>query len=220
MVLGHFGVGLGAKKYAPTISLGVLFMAIQFADLLWPDLLLLKMEFVEIQPNDSKFPFNFTYYPFDHSLLMATFWSLVFGAVYYWLAKSPDVRTAIILGLCVLSHWILDLFVHKPDLPLYFGDSPKFGFGLWNFPWLVAVIEGAIFLWGMLTYMNSTRAKNSAGNWGFWLLMVLLVLGHIAGQTSPPPPTVEGLAWGAQVIWVFIFLGFWVDRNREVKPLS
>jgi len=46
----HFGLGLGAKKAAPSVSLGTLFMASQFADLLWPTLLLLGIERVVVQP--------------------------------------------------------------------------------------------------------------------------------------------------------------------------
>jgi len=41
MFIGHFGVGFGAKRFAPAVSLGTLFLAAQLADLLWPTLLLL-----------------------------------------------------------------------------------------------------------------------------------------------------------------------------------
>ena len=214
MVIGHFGFGLGAKKYAPKLSLGLIFLAVQFADLLWPDLVLLNIEKVRIQPENAKFPLDFIYYPFSHSLLMSIFWAAVFGLI-YWLIKKDRV-SATVLGICVLSHWFLDLIVHKPDLPLYPGSSVLLGFGLWNWPWLSALAEGIIFFTGMVFYLQTTRARNSAGKWGFWLMIILLVVGHIAGVLSPPPGTVTAIGWGTQALWFYVLLGFWVDHNRVV----
>ena len=178
MVIGHFGFGLGAKKYAPKLSLGLIFLAVQFADLLWPDLILLNIEKVRIQPEDAKFPLDFIYYPFSHSLLISIFWAAVFGLI-YWLIKKDRV-SATVLGICVLSHWFLDLIVHKPDLPLYPGSSVLLGFGLWNWPWLTALTEGIIFFTGMIFYLHTTRPRNPAGKWGFWLMIILLIVVHIA----------------------------------------
>ena len=80
MFIGHFGVGLGAKKAAPSISLGTLFLAAQFLDLLWPTFLLLGWERVKIQPGMTVMtPLNFTHYPLSHSLLMACIWGVLFG---------------------------------------------------------------------------------------------------------------------------------------------
>jgi FtsH-binding integral membrane protein len=213
MVIGHFGFGLGAKKYAPRLSLGLIFLAVQFADILWPDLILLNIEKVRIQPEDAKFPLDFIYYPFSHSLLMSVFWAAVFGLI-YWLVKKDRV-SATVLGICVLSHWFLDLIVHKPDLPLYPGSAVFLGFGLWNWPWLTALAEGILFFTGMAFYLQTTRARNSSGKWGFWLLIILLIVGHIAGVLSPPPGTVTAIGWGTQALWLFVLLGFWVDHNRE-----
>ena len=38
MFIGHFGVGFGAESVVPAVSLGTLFLAAQFLDLLWPTL--------------------------------------------------------------------------------------------------------------------------------------------------------------------------------------
>jgi hypothetical protein len=217
MVIGHYGFGLGAKKYAPKLSLGTLFIAVQFADLLWPFLLLLDIEHVNLQPGNSRFPLDFTDYPITHSLLMAVIWGLVFGLVYYLFKK--DTRNAIVLGICVFSHWALDLIVHNPDLPLFPGNSPKVGLGLWNWPVLTALVEGTLFVVGTIFYLRTTRARNAAGNWGFWLMAALLVIGHIAGLFSPPPPTVHALGWAAQIQWIYVLLAYWVDHNRETRKI-
>src|SRR6187551_2761072 len=105
MFIGHFGVGMGAKKFAPRVSLGVLFIAAQFLDLLWPTFLLLDIEHVTIKKEDHYQPLDFTDYPVSHSLVMVLLWSGAFAFV-YWLIKK-DRRTALLLGFLVLSHWLL-----------------------------------------------------------------------------------------------------------------
>ena len=63
MFLGYFGVGFGAKKLQPQVSLGTLFLAAQLADLVWSTLLLLGIERVKIVPHfTATNAFNFVYY--------------------------------------------------------------------------------------------------------------------------------------------------------------
>lgn len=213
MFIGHFGIGMAAKKYAPEISLGTLFIAAQFLDLLWPTLLLLDVEHVIIRPYNSLQPLDFIDYPISHSLIMVFLWSFLFGVV-YWLFKK-DKKAATILGLCVLSHWILDLIVHFPDLPLYPGHSPKLGFGLWNSRIGTVLAEGVIFVTGIIFYLQKTRAKNVAGTILFWVLIGLLVASHAANMLGPAPPGINAIAWAGQLQWIFVLLAFWVDHNRS-----
>jgi hypothetical protein len=214
MFIGHFGVGFGAKSAAPRVSLGTLFMASQFIDLLWPTLLLLGIEHVEIAPGITRVtPLNFTSYPVSHSLLMVCVWGVLFGSV-HWLVRR-DMRAAIVLGLCVLSHWVLDLIMHRPDLPLYPGDSPHLGFGLWNSLAASLVVEGLIFAGGIVLYLRSTRAKNRAGSYGLWGLIVFLAAIHIGNLFGPPPSNVGMIAWAGHLQWIFVLWAYWVDRNRE-----
>ncbi len=85
MFIGHFGVGLAGKKVEPKISLGTLFLAAQWLDLIWPVFILLGLEKVEIAPGmTASNPLDFIYYPFSHSLLFAIVWALLFGLVYYF----------------------------------------------------------------------------------------------------------------------------------------
>jgi hypothetical protein len=68
MFIGHFGVGFGAKASEPQPSLGTVFLAVQFVDLLWPTLLLLGLERVEIVPGITTLtPLDFVSYPISHS---------------------------------------------------------------------------------------------------------------------------------------------------------
>jgi FtsH-binding integral membrane protein len=216
MFIGHYGAGLSFKKAAPPISLGLFFLAVQFLDLLWPTFLLLHIEHVQITSDKSQpIPLIFTDYPYSHSLLMALVWAVLFFLV-YWLARKNG-RDALILGVAVFSHWVLDLIVHLPDLPLFPGSSVKLGLELWRYPVVTAILEGLIFFVGLFLYLKATKAKNRTGTVVLWVLVTLLVVSHIANLFSPPPPSVEAIAWAGQAMWLFVLLGFWADKNRKAR---
>ncbi len=219
MFIGHFGVGLGAKKAAPRVSLGTLFLAAQFLDLLWPTFLLIGIERVAINPpGTSHVPLDFTYYPWSHSLVMVLLWSLVVGGIYY--AVRRNARGAIVLGALVLSHWVLDLFVHHADLPLAPGGATFAGWALWDYPALELPIELAIFLIGLIVYQRTTTPRDRTGKLALLVLTVFLVAVHLANVLGPPPPSVEAIAWVGQSQWLIVALGYWVDRHRVPRVNS
>ncbi|MGI4870863.1 MAG: hypothetical protein ACRYFX_06745 [Janthinobacterium lividum] len=218
MFLGHFGVGFGAKTLQPRVSLGTLFLAAQLADLVWPTLLLLGVERVNIVPHATATnAFKFVYYPFTHSLVGELVAGLLLGLVYYLVKRNA--KGAVLVGLLVPSHWLLDLVVHTPDLPLYPGPSPLFGFGLWNQVALTQVVEFALLGAGLWLYGRRTTARNGKGRYGLLGLVAFLVLIHVGGLFSPPPASVEALGWSGQLFWVTILLAYWVDRNRVPSDL-
>lgn len=216
MFIGHFGVGLGAKKAAPKLSLGTLFMASQFLDLLWPTFLLLGWEKVSIEPGVTEMnPLNFIHYPISHSLLMAVVWGIIFGLVYLIIRKN--FKNSLILALCVISHWVLDYFVHRPDLPLIpWESSAVVGLGLWNNTPSEFILESLIFAGGLMLYTKTTKPKNKKGIYGFWGLILFLILIHLSNLFGPPPPNVEAIAWAGQLQWLFVIWAYWADRNRTV----
>jgi len=214
MFIGHFAVGFAAKKLDPKISLGTYFIAVQFADLLWPTLLLLGIEKVEISPGITVVtPLDFVSYPISHSLIMMVIWGGLFGMV-YWLGWK-NLRAIWILAIGVVSHWVLDLIMHRPDLPLYPGDSPLFGFGLWNSLAGSVIIELLIFGAGVWIYATSTVALNKKGSIGFWSLVVFFLLIHATNIIGPPPPSVSAIAWAGQLQWLFVIWAYWIDNNRQ-----
>lgn len=215
MFIGHFGIGFGSKKFAPALSLGVLFIAAQFLDLLWPTLLLLDLEHVSIAPGITEFtPLDFIDYPISHSLVMVAGWGFLLG-ILAWLYMK-ELKYLYIIFLCVLSHWFLDLIVHRPDLPLIPGDSTRIGFGLWNYPVVSMIIECVIFLGGVYLYYRSTSAKSGFGTYGLIGLVAFLMLIQVANMIGPPPPNVTAIAWAGQLQWVFVILAFFIDKNRVV----
>ena len=213
MFVGHFGAGLAAKALAPRVSLGSLFLAAQFIDLAWPTLLLLGIERVRIAPGITAVtPLDFEHYPFTHSLAAVLSWGFLFGLAYLGLKRYP--RGAIVLGALVVSHWLLDLVVHRPDLPLYPG-SAKVGLGLWDSVAGTLVVELAVFGLGAAFYLRTTRAKDRTGAWALWLLLGFLLLVHLGNLLGPPPPSVAAIAWVGQAQWLLVLWGYWIDRHRE-----
>lgn len=216
MFLGHFGVGFGAKAAATKTSLGTLFLAAQFIDLLWPTFLLIGLEHVVISPGVTKVtPLDFTDYPISHSLLAVIGWAFLFAGVYYLLRRYP--RGAWVCGLAVVSHWILDLLVHRPDLPLMPGNSIRLGLGLWDSTVATLAVELTIFAVGVGIYSRLTKAKDRQGSWGFLALLIFLCLIYLGNIVGQPPPNVVALAWVGQAQWLLVVWGYWIDRHREER---
>lgn len=216
MFLGHFGVAFGAKRAAPRVSLGWLILAAQFLDLLWPTLLLLGVERVRIQPGASAAgPLVFESYPVSHSLLAVVGWAVLLAAVYFALRR--DRRGALVIGLAVVSHWILDALVHLPDLPLYPGGPQRVGLGIWSSLPATLAIEALFFAAGIWLYLRTTRARDGIGRWGFWSLAGFLVIVYAASVTGPPPPDTRAIGWTTESMWLLVPWGYWVDRHRAAR---
>jgi hypothetical protein len=215
MFIGHFGLGFGAKVAAPAVSLGALFAAAQFADLLWPTLLLVGVEQVRVQPGITVMtPLDFVSYPYSHSLLMLCVWGVAFAIIYTVLRRARP-QAAMTIALLVVSHWVLDLVVHRPDLPITPWGSARLGLGLWNSMPGTLAAEFAVFAAGVAVYLRSTRARSRAGTMGFWLLVAFLLVVYLAAAFGPPPPTPTAVAWSAQAMWLIVAWGYWVDRSRS-----
>ena len=130
MFLGHVAVGMAAKRAAPRVSLTVLILAAQLADVIWPVLVGLGVEQVAIEPGNTRVtPLNFISYPYSHSLLTLTLWAIAFAYVFGF---SRGRRAIPVLGVLVVSHWLLDVVTHRPDMPVLPQSALKLGFGLWN----------------------------------------------------------------------------------------
>jgi membrane-bound metal-dependent hydrolase YbcI (DUF457 family) len=214
MFVGHFGLGFGAKPAAPAVSLGTLFLACQFADLLWPTLVLLGIEHVEIRPGATAMtPLDFVSYPYSHSLLMLVVWGLVVGGVYA-VARRSRLRAAVTLALLVVSHWVLDVVTHRRDMPLTPTCAGRVGLELWaSIPGTLAV-ELLIFAAGVVLYARATTARDRVGSIGLWSLVAFLLGVYVAAIVGPPPPSSVVVAWSAEALWLFVVWAYWVDNHR------
>lgn len=216
MFLGHYGLALAAKRAAPRTSLGTLTFAAQFADELWPILLLMGLEHVRIVPGlMAANSLDFVRYPITHSLLAVIGWAILIGFIYFVLRRYR--RGAWVVALAVSSHWLLDAPMHRPNLPLWPGSRIMVGAGAWNSVWLTVLLEVGALLVGLVTYMRYTRATDRIGSWGLWAMVLLLVVIWCGGIFGPPPPSERTLAVTTLGIWLFVPWSYWIDRHRVLR---
>jgi hypothetical protein len=218
MFIGHFALGYAAKRWAPEQSLAVLFAAALFADLLWPVLVALGVEHVRIAPGiTAATPLEFISYPYSHSLLMLA----LFGALFGWcctrgpIAPGASAASGGVLMALVMSHWVLDVVTHIPDMPLYPG-GPRFGLGLWTSVPGTLVTETVMFGVGVWIYWRATKPRDAIGKWAFAGVTAFLFVGFIANANGTPPPSVTALwitalSLGALTLW----LAWFADRHRQ-----
>lgn len=214
MFIGHYGVGYAVKKAGKPISLGTLFMAAQWLDLLWPIFILLGIEHVTINPPGSEIALEFDYYPFSHSLLYVIIWAILFSGFHFLYRRN--LKHAMLLGLLVISHWVLDLIVHVPDLPIM-PAGPDVGFGLWNYPVTAAILESLIFVAGAYLYFSCTRPKDKTGTYASWGLAAFLVIAYIANLLTPPPPNTKAIGYMGLSMWLLVLWAYWADKHREIR---
>lgn len=214
MFIGHFGMGFGAKAVAPKVSLGVLFLAAQWIDLLWPTLLLLGLETVRISPGATVVtPLVFEHYPISHSLIAVLGWAGLVGGIHF--AVKRERLAAAVLATLVISHWALDAVVHQPDLPLFPGSATVVGLNLWSSLPVTVVLEGSLFAFGLWLYARSTTPRDGTGTWGLVALVVFLAAIYAGNLFGTPPPSVEAIAWVGQLQWVLVLWGYWIDTHRR-----
>lgn len=215
MFLGHLAVGFAAKKLAPKTSLGVLLGASEFIDLLFPAFVLAGWEQVRFESGTNPFLVSDYYYPLSHSLVMTLLWSLA-GAAAYWLF-SRYRRGAIVVAATILSHWLLDLISHKPDLPLFPGESPMLGLGLWYSVAGTVVVELLMLAAGVWLYLSVSRGRDRFGAIGLWAFLALMVLIYFSMLSGPPPPDQSAFAWVGIAFVLFLLWAHWFDRHRDIR---
>jgi hypothetical protein len=227
MFIGHYGVSLAAKRFAPRASLGALFLAVQALDIVFAVLVLAGVEKLRIVPGFTKVtPYDLYFMPYSHSLAGAVLWSALGALAYVVLAgratRDPKARvaTALAIAICVLSHFVLDVPMHTPDLPLGFGaDTGKIGLGLWNQVGVTIALEAGLLVAGGALYLGSTSPLEG-GTTATQVLAALLIVVAVATPFLPPPATDAGFAIQALGAYgALAALAEWVDRKGvPVKP--
>jgi hypothetical protein len=217
MFLGHFAVGMGAKKVAPEVSLGTLFLAAQLADLLWPLLVLAGVERVEIVPGATVVtPLDFVSYPWSHSLLALAACGALLAVG--WLAiRRGRPAAALVLFATVVSHWILDVASHRPDMPITLAGTRKLGLGLWDSLPATLVVEALLFAGGIWLYVSCTRARDRVGRLALAALLAFLAVVYVASVFGPPPPSARAIGYTGLAMWLLVLWASWADRHREPR---
>jgi len=217
MFVGHYAASLALKKFETRASLGVLFLGVQFVDILFFPFVLLGIERINIIENYTQSThFQLEYMPFTHSLLGSVLWAVAAYALFRWVVIKNHA-IALVVALAVFSHWIFDLVVHTPDLPLWSDASLKLGFGLWNSAIATYVLEAALLLGALWVYLKSTTAETASGKYGMGVFVVFLLLVNVInifgplGGDSKVALAVSALA----AYFVFAVVAFWLDKKRS-----
>ena len=213
MFVGHYGVSFVTKKADPSIPLWVVFVAVQWLDVMWAPLVLLGVERVRIAPGfTATNPLDLYYMPYTHSLIAALLWSAAAAGMYHLIPRA-QVRASILVGVAVFSHWVLDFIVHRPDLPLY-DNTAKVGLGLWNYPAWAFGLEAALLLGAVAAYLQKQPTHRAA-----LVTFSVVMLGAQAYVFFGPPPTspaaAASTALAAYVIFAFVI---WFIADRRSAP--
>jgi hypothetical protein len=217
MFVGHYSVGFAAKSDENNIPLWVLFVAVQFVDILWATFILLGIEKVRIVPGiTATSALDLYYMPYTHSLLGTLVWSLFAFGLYRILSHSDAAhRGATIVALAVFSHWILDFIVHRPDLPL-FDDTFKVGLGLWNLKYLAFVLEVAILVGGVSLYLKRNLGVSRARNYLVVIFVFVMILIQAMGTFVGRPIASDRTVATTNLTLYLLFAGvaFLLERKR------
>ncbi len=140
-------------------------------------------------------------------------WAAAFGIVHFALRR--DRRSAFVLAALVLSHWLLDALVHRPDLLLWPGGGVRVGLGGWDSLRLTLEIELTLLILGVWLYAWHTAAVDRTGHWALVGFVAFLLLVHAANLLGPPPPSIAAIGWAGQAQWLIVAWGWWIDRHRR-----
>ena len=226
MFVGHYSVAFAAKSEKNRIPLWILFIAVQFLDYIWATLVLLGIEKLRVIKGFTAGSMLDSYFhPYSHSLIAAILWS-GFAAIVYkplcaWLGYLYNKPAALIVGVAVFSHWILDLIAHPRDLAIY-DDTWKVGFGLWNYRDPEFALEIGLLGVGILLYLtrNAMPAIRKGAVIAFGVALVVIQTGdtYVPRNALTDKQTVMGV-WVFYTLFVFVaFLIEKIGNRRQVSP--
>jgi hypothetical protein len=222
MFVGHYSVAFATKTDRNKIPLWVLFIAVQFLDYIWATLVLLGVEKLRVIKGFTAGSMIDSYYhPYSHSLIAALIWSAVAALIYksVWRARASNAA-ALLVGLAVFSHWILDFIAHPRDLAIY-DNTWKVGLGFWNYRDPEFALEVALLAGGIVLYLarNVMTTIRKAAIIAFGIALVIVQI----GDTYVPrtPLTDKATAMGVWVFYtLFVVVAYLLERTRREKVQS
>ncbi len=217
MFIGHYGVALAAKPVRKAIPLWLLFIAVQWLDVVWSVLVMLGIEKVRIvQGFTEGSPLDLYYMPYTHGLMGAIALSFVLGALASLFIRDKRSAVIAVVAGAVFSHWLLDLVVHVEDLPLL-GDSMKVGFGLWRHVWISFPLELVTLLIVAVAYAVYDPAPSRTGARWYWGFVILMMLTQLYAAFGPAPDSPQAAAETALAGYLVLALAAaLVERMRHV----
>jgi hypothetical protein len=203
MFIGHYGVSFAAKPTGTRVPLWVWFIAVQWLDVIWSVLVLMGIEKLRIVPGFTQAnALDLYYMPYTHGFPGSIVLSLIFGSVVALFTPWNRRTTGLLVAAASFSHWILDLIVHRPDLPLY-DNTAKVGFGLWQHVALSLPLELILLGLGAWLYARVTTFKR---RYVFWSFVIFLAALQFYANFGPPPASANEMAITALALYVVLAL--------------
>jgi membrane-bound metal-dependent hydrolase YbcI (DUF457 family) len=221
MGVGHVAVALGASRAASRMNVGWLVFAAFLSDFLLGIFASLGLEHAYTPENYANRHYLLFDFPYSHGLLPVILWATLFGFLISRAYKSQDKRIWFVVGVVVLSHFVLDGLVHVAGLPIIGRDSPKFGLGLWNHMPLELSLETLMALIGVAIYWRAGESTNSRLSRYGMALFVVLVTAMTWSQLSlktPPPERQLQISWILVPI-IFAAIPYALD-SRRIRRLA
>jgi hypothetical protein len=218
MFAGHYAAAFAAKAAEPRTPLWTLVAGCQLVDIGWSVFIAAGIEHGEADPSLPGSTLVLSDMPWTHSLPAAIVWSVAAGLLASALLRV-SIRSAVMIGAVVFSHWLLDLIVHRPDLEL-FPNGPKIGLGLWNYPVPEQAVEmGLLAVTGI--FWAASRKALGQNAWPAALFMTFLVVLQIVVMFMGPPPGPLGAQMGFSALAAYLLvamLSLLVDAKRTSLP--
>jgi len=200
MFVGHVGAALGLHRLDRRLSVGVLIGAALLLDFLLWCFILAGWERVIVPADYAHHHYLMYVFPYSHGLVETLVWAGCAAAITSIAFRSSGrARWAGgIIGAAVVSHWVLDAIVHVRGLPLMTDASPHIGLGLWAQPTAALLVEGSVTLAGAWFFLQG----RISGRWTglFWIVLGLVFLMTVAGETVSPAPTNVRVVAGASLV--------------------
>ena len=212
MLVGHVAVGFVSKRIEPRLSLGTCLLAPMLGDLLLFLFVIAGIEHIQFGPGSGAAQFlHAVNIGYSHSLVMDLVWASLLAGAYYRLRHNG--RAASILAAAVLSHWVLDVISHQPDMPLAPGVDTVFGFRLWSSIPATLVIEGGFWIAALIVYARMPVRRRSVS----WIVLaggaILLTLAWIGNIAGPPPPNPRIAPMSSLIFFALVVAwGYWLNR--------
>lgn len=212
MLVGHFAVGLAARRIAPKAPMALLLTAPLVLDLLWPLFFFTGIERFEIDQDQRAFlVLELIDVPWSHGLVASIFWAALLAVPYFLWRR--DARGAWVLGALVLSHWVLDVVTHQPDMPLWWG-GPRLGLGLWYSTIGTVVVELLFTAACVFLFVRAQPASGPSGVASLWVPGALMMAVYLHSAFGAPPPGAAVAAGAGLSLWLTPLWGWWLDRAR------
>lgn len=217
MFAGHVGAGMAIGRVERRINVGTFIFAAMLLDAVLWFLVLVGLESVTIPPDFASTHQPEFVFPYSHGLLGSLGWSALAGAVAFRWYPGLDAekrRAAALIGIAVLSRWLLDALVHAPELPLAGTRSQRFGLGLWQDMPVALTVEAVILVGGLCFFLQGSKLSQ-ANRTGLTLLSLLILAFTIVGMTvAPPPPSVPAMALSSLATIIAVgALACWLGRR-------